>query len=95
MNEFSVSMLSYDTAWDESNPRIWIEYLVSKLINELTMTVERNSFITTSPVTALDTAQLEDWKAVIESCIKKKDWIDLICMCTSYYRMAAWRLILL
>jgi hypothetical protein len=40
---------------------------------------------TSAMVKSFDKDELEHWKVVMQNCVKKNDWVDLICTCVSDY----------
>ena len=72
---------------DDSQLRSLIQTVLYSLIGTLTGTDMKDNIIPIQTVRAMvDEDGLKQWKVVVQNCVKRNDWVDLIRTCVSYYQ---------
>jgi hypothetical protein len=79
---------------DDLQLRTLIQFVFTHLIGILAgANIKENVVVvpTIAMVKSFDKDELEHWKVVMQNCVKKNDWVDLICTCVSDYRTVGLR----
>jgi hypothetical protein len=83
------------TEGDDSQLRSLIEIVLGYFTGALANTDMRDNIITIQTVGAkvgdFNKDELKQWKVEVQNCVKKNDWVDLICACVSDYRTVGLR----
>jgi hypothetical protein len=94
MNEDSWTRQTYMTAEGDDLRRM-VKSVFLSLTSLLGETAMKNNLVTTQTmremVKSFSKDELERWKAVVQNCVEKKDWVDLIRMCVSDYQTVGLR----
>ena len=84
--------MTEDTLWqtaEDDDLRRQIKSVFLALTSLLEETVMKNNIVTTQAaremMNSFSKDELERWKAVVENCVEKKDWVDLIRTCVFDY----------